>query len=80
MAQVLAESAMKGQATGLRFFLEVFILKDVGSSTDKAKAHSFLAGFAIRETFSADHHDLVGITVVAVVNNFVDAGLSHRVP
>ena len=62
----------------LAFSLEVFILKDIGSCAHQAKTDFFLAGFAVGKILAADHDDLVSVTVLAVMENFVDAGLTDN--
>jgi hypothetical protein len=65
-------------ADSFLLFLEVLVLKDIGSCTNQTKADFLLAGFAVRKALAADHNNLVSLAVFTIVEYFVDAGLADN--
>ncbi len=63
----------------LVFVFEVLVLKDVGCGAYEAETHLVLAGFAIGKVLAADHHDLMHLAMIAVMDDLIDSGLADTV-
>lgn len=59
-------------------FFEIRILEDIGRSSDQAEAHFYGAGIASGEGVTTEHHDLMGASVRAIMNDLINSGLAYR--
>ena len=63
----------------LRLLPEVLVLKNVGGGANDPETHALIARFATRKPVSHDHHRVVCLPVIGIVENLVNARFRNRV-
>lgn len=58
---------------------EIAVLENVRSSPDEAEADIVGARIAERELGAPEHHDLVGLPMIAAMHDFINTGFADRI-
>ena len=58
---------------------EIAVLENVGGGADEAEADLVVATVAEGEGGAFQHHDLVGLAMIAAVHYFIDSRFVHRI-